>query len=76
MIELIVDGQVCDLGDMPTLPLNFDAESLTDVEGGRSGRTVELNLPSTPKNDTLFGASSDNIICSTGCVECEEVLIL
>ncbi|MBR3678016.1 MAG: hypothetical protein IKL60_03815 [Alistipes sp.] len=59
MIELIVDGQVCDLGDMPTLPLNFDAESLTDVEGGRSGRTVELNLRSTPKNDTLFGASCD-----------------
>ena len=59
MIELFVDGLLCDVGDIPSLPIGFDAERLTDVEGGRSGRTVEIALPSTPKNDRVFAASCD-----------------
>lgn len=59
MIELLIDGQSCDLGKLPTIPVDFDIEKLTKVEGERNGRVVEFVLPSTPKNDAIFGPSRD-----------------
>ena len=59
MIELLIDGQSCDLGKLPTIPVDFDIEKLTKVEGERNGRVVEFVLPSTPKNDAIFGSSRD-----------------
>lgn len=59
MIELLIDGQSCDLGTLPSIPVDFDIEKLTKVEGERSGRVVEFELPSTPKNDAIFGSSRD-----------------
>lgn len=59
MVELFIDGCLCDLGAVPTLPIGFDAERLTDAEGGRQGRTIEFEIPSTPKNDALLGSSKD-----------------
>ena len=59
MIALWIDGHKCDIDRLPTIPINFDIAKLTKVEGARSGRVIELVLPSTPANDALLGASRD-----------------
>lgn len=59
MITLKIDGQRCDIEEIPAIPINFSSKNLTDVEGRRQGREVELLLPSTPLNDSLFGTSRD-----------------
>ena len=59
MVTLWIDGKQCDVEQIPTIPIGFDAANLSNVEGARSGRSVELILPTTPNNDSLFGASRD-----------------
>ena len=59
MMTLRIDGQRCDIGQAPTIPIGFDAEALTKVEGAREGRAIELTLPATPLNNALFGSSAD-----------------
>ena len=59
MIGLWIDGHKCDIERLPTIPLDFDIARLTKADGARSGRIIELELPSTPANDALFGASCD-----------------
>jgi len=59
MVELWIDGRRCDIDQMPTIPINFDVANLTEVEGKREGRCLELVLPATPINNALFGSSSD-----------------
>ena len=59
MIELFIDDRRCDFDSTLTLPIDFCAEKLSDVEGGRVGRTIELELPTTPCNDAIFGAARD-----------------
>ena len=57
MVELWIDNQRCDIGELPALPIDFDIARLTKVEGAREGRTVELTLPATPANNALFDSS-------------------
>lgn len=59
MVELWIDGHRCDVGDMPVLPIDFDIEKLSKVEGLRNGRTIHLTLPATLSNDAVFGSSKD-----------------
>ena len=59
MVTLWIDGRRCDIDGVPPIPINFNADDLTDVEGARDGREIELFLPRTPANDSLFGASRD-----------------
>ena len=59
MITLKIDGHRCDIEEIPAIPINFNSKELTDVEGNRQGREIELLLPSTPLNDLLFGSSHD-----------------
>ena len=59
MISLWIDEQRCDIDHLPTIPIDFDATNLTKVEGARSGRAIELVLPSTPANDIVLGALCD-----------------
>ncbi|MBE6212858.1 MAG: hypothetical protein E7129_06965 [Rikenellaceae bacterium] len=59
MVTLWIDGRRCDINQLPTIPIGFDITKLTKAEGGRSGRSIELELPTTPNNDTIFGASCD-----------------
>ena len=57
MVVLCIDNQRCDLGELPSLPIDFDVARLTKVEGEREGRTIELTLPATPANNALFDSS-------------------
>ena len=59
MIELWIDNKRCDIDKLPIIPIDFDIDKLTSVEGERSGRRVVLELPSTPMNDLVFGPSRD-----------------
>lgn len=59
MIELWIDGERCDVEKLPVIPIDFDVEKLTNVEGARSGRTIELKLPVTPRNEAVFASSKD-----------------
>ena len=59
MVVLRIDGERCDIGKFSTLPLDFEASSLTKVEGARDGRTIELTIPSTPTNNRLLGSACD-----------------
>ena len=47
MMELWIDGVRCDLTKEPSIPLNFDIQQLSKVEGERAGRTIEVELPLT-----------------------------
>ena len=59
MLRLWMDGSECDVASesLKKLPLNFDVERLRDVEGSRSGRSLTITLPATPRNNTIFGSS-------------------
>ena len=59
MVELWIDNQRCDIDRLPTLPIDFDIARLTNVEGEREGRSVEILLPATLANNTLFGSSQE-----------------
>ena len=59
MIELWIDDKRCDVEKLPAIPIDFDIENLTKVEGERSGRTIELELPATPANNLILGPSRD-----------------
>lgn len=59
MMRLYVDGSRCDLAADVAIPLGFDAAAMSDVASGRSGRTVTLQLPSTPANNAVFGGALD-----------------
>lgn len=59
MIELWIDDKRCDVEKLPDIPIDFDIEKLTKVEGERSGRTIELELPATPANNLVLGSSRD-----------------
>ena len=59
MIALWIDEKMGDIDHLPTIPIDFDAANLTNVEGARNGRSIELSLPATPRNNSIFGASCD-----------------
>lgn len=59
MVVLKIDGERCDIGNFTALPIDYDASSLTNVEGAREGRTIELKLPTTPTNNRIFGSVCD-----------------
>jgi hypothetical protein len=59
MVTLWIDEQRCDIDQLPIIPIGFDIANLTKAEGERGGRSIELELPSTPNNDHIFGASGD-----------------
>ena len=59
MVILYVDNRACDLDAMPAIPINFSTARLTSPKSQRLGREMELSLPSTPANDTIFGAAQD-----------------
>ena len=57
MVEIFIDGQRADLEADYTLPksvFSFDGDALRRASRQQSGRSVELRLPSTPRNDTIM----------------------
>ena len=59
MMELWIDGVRCDLTKEPSIPLNFDIQQLSKVEGERAGRTIEVELPLTAQNGAILRHSQD-----------------
>ena len=57
MIQLWIDETLCDMGDNPKIPIGFDIARLSSVEGMRSGREIDIELPFSPANNSLFGGS-------------------
>ncbi|MBR5820523.1 MAG: hypothetical protein IKY68_04665 [Alistipes sp.] len=58
-MQLIIDQTVCDLASTEiTLP-RLDLSRLGEVDAHREGRTLRLDLPVTPTNDSLFGFARD-----------------
>ncbi|MBR5138276.1 MAG: hypothetical protein IKV12_01850 [Alistipes sp.] len=57
MVEIIIDGQRADLEAGYTLPksiFSFDGDTLRRASHQQSGRSVEVRLPSTPRNDRIM----------------------
>lgn len=62
MVEVIIDSQRCDLWEGYTLPediFKVDVSGVREVSLQRSGRSVLLELPSTPQNDALMDYAQD-----------------
>lgn len=59
MMELWIDGERCDIEKTPTIPIDFDVQSLSKVESARNGRTIEIELPLTECNRAIFRYSQD-----------------
>lgn len=62
MIRLRIDGQECDLYEDFTLPekvVQLDVERLGELNAIRQGHSIEVEIPSTIKNDELMGYPTD-----------------
>ena len=62
MVEVLLDGVRCDLWEGYTLPkqiFQLDVAAAAHVEKQRSGRSVELRLPSSAQNDAMVGYAAD-----------------
>ena len=62
MIRLRIDGQECDLYEDFTLPekvVQLDVERLGELNTIRQGHSIEVEIPSTIKNDELMGYPTD-----------------
>ncbi len=62
MITVRIDSVACDLrrGDAePVLGKMYDLDAAADPESARTGRSVDVRIPSTPLNDTLAGYAFD-----------------
>ena len=62
MVEIFVDGQRADLEADYTLPksiFTFDGEALRRISRQQAGRSVDLRLPSTPRNDKIMLHATD-----------------
>ena len=62
MIRLRIDGQECDLYEDFTLPekvVQLDVERLGERNAIRQGHSIEVEIPSTIKNDELMGYPTD-----------------
>ncbi len=55
MIELIIDGQSCDVATSSTIKLSYDVESLVDLDDMDEGREVSILIPSSATNDEILG---------------------
>lgn len=58
-MQLLLDGERCDLGAASYGVPGYDANKTSDVEAGREGRSLRLELPPTPHNHTLLGDPCD-----------------
>ena len=68
MIRLRIDGQECDLYEDFTLPekvVQLDVERLGELNAIRQGHSIEVEIPSTIRNDELMGYPTDTK--SVGC---------
>ena len=59
MLELWIDEKRCDISTIPKIPIDFDIDKLSKVDGYRTGRSIEIELPTTPLNNAMFGSSRD-----------------
>ena len=53
-MELRIDSKACDLGEGKLAIPAYDAATLADVQACRTGRTLRLELPATPRNDAVM----------------------
>lgn len=58
-MQLLLDGERCDLGAASYGVPGYDANKTSDVEASREGRSLRLELPPTPRNRTLLGDPCD-----------------
>lgn len=58
-MKLIIDGQLCDLGLQRIEIPAFDCRVFADLNASRSGRSLQLVVPPTERNDRLFGRGRD-----------------
>lgn len=82
-LRILIDGSPCDTDARPTLALDYDADALASPISGRTGRTLRLELPATPVNDTLLGFPADlhtsrpfNAKLHRGAVYADDALLL
>ena len=59
MLELWIDEKRCDISTISKIPIDFDIDKLSKVDGYRTGRSIEIELPTTPLNNAMFGSSRD-----------------
>lgn len=58
-MELRIDGKPCDLGLKSCVVPGYDAVKLADPEACREGRSLEITIPPTPRNDALVAFAGD-----------------
>lgn len=82
-LRILIDGAPCDTDAQAALALDYDAATLASPESGRSGRTLRLELPSTPTNEALLGTPEDlhaahpfNAAPHRGAVYADDALLL
>ncbi len=54
MIELLIDGVSCEVSSTSTIEINYNADTLVDLDDMREGVEVSITVPSTSTNDGVF----------------------
>ncbi|MDE6069977.1 MAG: hypothetical protein K2F92_03740, partial [Alistipes sp.] len=82
-MQLLLDGERCDLGAASYGVPGYDANKTSDAEAGREGRSLRLELPPTPRNRTLLGDPCDphtgtrfNAALHTATLQAEDSVLL
>ncbi len=59
MVEVRIDGSLCDFTTEESISLGYKSSDLVDLESGRSGSTIEFRLPLNSTNCAILGVEGD-----------------
>ena len=59
MIELYINGQLCDLTDDPQIQFTYQSTDYSEPTAVKNSFTKTINLPSTERNDIIFSHIKD-----------------
>ncbi len=59
MVKVTIDGVECEIDTSQSIVLSYTSDSLSDLESGRTGSTIEFKLPSTARNSQILGLEWD-----------------
>ncbi len=59
MVEITIDGKLCDFRTEESIALKYNCEDLSELENGREGSTVKFIMPMSATNAEIFGIEGD-----------------
>lgn len=58
-MDLTINGKTCDIGDPRIAIPGYDAARIESIDEARSGRSLTLTIPHTPRNEAVMGFATE-----------------